>query len=586
MGRSPILADAYDLYPAAPVPAGSISRGFRAIARNLAHNRNIRVDGYIGVFWQDFKKHLQSAFAVLGIQPQWIDVSLALKSESEINNLAGPCLGGNDPLFGKRFEGILVDLFDKRQLGSLHPDVQGNCTIFYGCGAGLIECDGPLVYVDLPKSEVQFRSRAGSINNLGVLLPTDPKTTYKRFYFFDWPVLNRHKKAIIRQVDWFLDEQRPDQPSAIRGDTLREAFDQLSHGVFRVRPWFESGPWGGQWIKRRIPQLPQNVINYAWSFELITPENGLLFDDGQHLLEVSFDWAMYHNAREILGDYENRFDCNFPIRFNFLDTFAGGNLSVQCHPRTEYIQKHFGEPLTQDECYYIVDCEPGAEVYLGFVEDIDPVKFGKALKGSLADGKAIDVKHYVNTEPSHKHELFLIPGGTVHCSGANNLVLEISATTYIFTFKMYDWQRLDLDGKLRPLNIDRAMENLYFDRKGTRVSEEFVSRPVEISRGVDWRLVHLPTHREHFYDVHRFEFDTEVTGYTEGSPHVMALVEGSSVIVETKDGLRRPFSYAETFVVPAATESYKLLNAGDRRAKVVKAFIKPESVEKRRPDVP
>ena len=158
-------------------------------------------------------------------------------------------------------------------------------------------------------------------------------------------------------------------------------------------------------------------------------------------------------------------------------------------------------------------------------------------------------------------------------------MLEISATTYIFTFKMYDWQRMDLDGKPRPLHIDRAMDNLCFDRKGARISKEFLSRPVTIEGGDDWCLVHLPTHSEQFYDVHRFEFDTEVTGFTDGSPNVMALVEGTSVIVETKSGMRQQFSYAETFVVPAAAESYRLINAGPKRAMVVKAFVKPSALE-------
>jgi len=561
------------------VPPGTIDLGFKAIAEKLVGCETIRFDGFGGVFWDDFRSQLHKAFAELGIEPNWVDISVALKKEWEIDHLTSPCLGGDDPLFGKRFEGKMIDLFDDQLLASIHSEVGSDCTIFYGCGAGLVDCGGPLLYVDLPKSEVQFRSRAHVICNLGVSIPTDPKATYKRFYFFDWPILNQHKAAIIHQVDWFIDEQRPNEPSITSGEILRQALDQISSGVFRARPWFESGPWGWQWIKQLIPDLPQEVPNYAWSFELISPENGLLFSDGEHLLEVSFDWLMYHNAQEILGDHERRFGYDFPIRFNFLDTFEGGNLSLQCHPQAEYIQENFGEPFTQDECYYIIDCAPESKVYLGFVEEIDPSAFGEELRRSLAKGTEIDVDRYINSEPTHKHELFLIPGGTVHSSGVNNLVLEISATTYIFTFKMYDWQRMDLDGMPRTLNIDRAMENLQFDRKGDRIAKEFVSRPMVLSHGDDWRLVHLPTHSKQFYDVHRFEFNSAVESLTEGSPHVLSLVEGSTVIVETKSGMREQYSFAETFVIPAAAESYRLINTGPQRAMVVKAFLKSSSIQ-------
>ena len=299
----------------------------------------------------------------------------------------------------------------------------------------------------------------------------------------------------------------------------------------------------------------------------------MLESDGR-LLEISFDFLMFHDHAAVLGESAERFGYEFPIRFDFLDTFDGGNLSIQCHPRPEYIRAHFGENFTQDETYYILDCKPGARVYLGFRDGEDPMVFRAELERSLREVVAIDVDRFVNSVPSHKHDLLLIPNGTIHGSGKDNLVLEISATPYIFTFKMYDWMRLDLDGRPRPLNIERAFENLYFDRRGERVERELIARPRVVCSGEGWRLVHLPTHSEQFYDVHRFDFFHQVEASTDGSCHVMNLVEGSSVIVETANGLRQRFNYAETFVVPAAAGRYRLINEGQGMARVVKAFVK------------
>jgi mannose-6-phosphate isomerase class I len=184
------------------------------------------------------------------------------------------------------------------------------------------------------------------------------------------------------------------------------------------------------------------------------------------------------------------------------------------------------------------------------------------------------VEKYVQVHDAHKHDFFLIPNGTVHSSGKDNLVLEISATPYIFTFKMYDWVRLDLNGKPRPINIDHAFNNLDFSRKGAKVQEELISKQEVIGRGDNWQLVHAPTHAEHFYDVHRLEFTGTVTVETGGKCHVLMLVEGESVIVETANGFRQRYSYAETFAVPAAAGSYKIFNEGGATAKVVKAFVK------------
>jgi hypothetical protein len=139
---------------------------------------------------------------------------------------------------------------------------------------------------------------------------------------------------------------------------------------------------------------------------------------------------------------------------------------------------------------------------------------------------------------------------------------------------MYDWMRLGLDGQPRPLNIQRAFENLNFERQGRRVQAELISKPYKLKGGDNWSLIHLPTHRDHFYDVHRFEFKDTVESTTDDSCQVMNLVEGKSIILETEDGMRQRIHYAETFVVPAGARRYRLINEGPAIAKVVKAFVK------------
>ncbi|QIL41920.1 hypothetical protein G7074_23220 [Pedobacter sp. HDW13] len=568
-------ADGYNLYPVHALGEGKIFDGYAALASWIIEKRTVIIDGYVGVFWRETELALQQIFTNKNLKVNWLRTTSQMKSADVVQESVNPFLGEAKSVWGKKTTLKLADFFEPGFTQS-QPDTACEINIVIGMGASLVNWDAPIIYLDIPKNEIQYRMRAGSVTNLGATTTASAFEMYKRFYFVDWEVLNKHKAEILNRISIVADAQHKSSVKWIAANELKKGLKHISQSVFRVRPWFEAGAWGGHWLQENIKGLNKDEVNYAWSFEMIVPENGIVFESNGNLLEVAFDFLMFSENQAVLGKHASVFGTEFPIRFDFLDTMSGGNLSIQCHPSLKYIREEFGENITQDETYYILECKEDAKVYLGFQEDINPIEFNQALVKSQQLRQEINIEDFVQVHDAQKHDLFLIPNRTVHSAGANNMVLEISATPYIFTFKMYDWVRLGLDGQPRPINIEHAFKNLDFNRKGKVVTNELISKPSVIEKGEDWELIHLPTHREHFYDIHRMEFDTEITVKTNNACHILMLVEGTTIKLKNTDGQLSEFHYAETFVVPAAAESYTLINTGSGKAKVIKAFVKDD----------
>jgi mannose-6-phosphate isomerase class I len=194
---------------------------------------------------------------------------------------------------------------------------------------------------------------------------------------------------------------------------------------------------------KEVCNLPENNSNYAWSFDGVPEENSIKLKFGKDVIELPANDIVFFNPIELMGSRVHaRFGLQYPIRFDLLDTYEGGNLSLQVNPLTEYIYDKFGMSFTQDESYYILDAKEDAVCYLGFKNGVDPVKFEKDLTKATKGKKSFNAEKYVNKFVVKKHDHLSIPAGTIHCSGENTLVLEISASNYIFTFKLWDWDRL------------------------------------------------------------------------------------------------------------------------------------------------
>jgi hypothetical protein len=440
------MTSAYDKFPFVAVPDANRACvvGWDAIAACLkqaiaarASARTVLVvEAYPGVDEAQLSRELKARLRpALTLHPRD-----AMLPPERIDALVAPFLGGDDPVFGFLSGLKLPDFFDPAKTASLRSKVEQTTlglALIVGCGATLVHAPDILVYADLARWEAQLRFRRNEASNLGIDNATlAASLQYKRAFFVDWRVADRWKRPLIAEWDFVLDTNNPGLPKLVEGEAVRRGLRHAVTRPFRVVPFFDPAPWGGQWMKE-VCDLDRREPNYGWGFDCVPEENSLLLGFGDARLELPAIDLVFDQPIALLGQKVHaRFGCEFPIRFDFLDTMGGGNLSFQVHPLTDYIQQNFGMHYTQDESYYLLDAGPGASVYLGLRDDVDPEAMLRELAAAQADGTRFDAERYANQWPAKKHDHFLILAGTVYCSGAQSMVLEISATPYIFTFKI------------------------------------------------------------------------------------------------------------------------------------------------------
>jgi mannose-6-phosphate isomerase class I len=577
----------YDRFPFVAVPDGEdrCVQGWDAIAarlrRELELKRNDKsvlvVECYAGVNEAQLLAELQARLLpVLAVR-----ASEAMLPPEQIDRLVAPFLGGDDPVFGWLSGLTLPQFFHPAGVEALRRRIAGvtsGLVLAVGCGASMVADADLLVYADLARWEAQNRFRRDEASNLGVVNPAlAAGLQYKRAFFVDWRVCDRWKRPLIADWDFVLDSNDPRQPKMAEGEAVRRGLRHAVTRPFRVVPFFDPAPWGGQWMKE-VCDLDRSVVNYGWCFDCVPEENSLLLGFGDLKLEIPSLDLVFHQPRALLGDAVHaRFGDEFPIRFDFLDTMGGGNLSFQVHPLTEYIQQTFGMHYTQDESYYILDAADDGCVYLGLRENIRPADMIRDLEAAQSGGPPFDADAYANRWPAQKHDHFLIPAGTVHCSGRNTMVLEISATPYIFTFKLWDWGRLGLDGKPRPIHIRHGAANIQWNRTTGWVRDHLRNCAVPVDGGYGWREERTGLDVREFIETRRHWFTTTVAHHTQGSVNVLNLVEGRAAVVESPNHAFEPLvvHYAETFIVPAAVGAYNIrpLDA-QRECATMKAFVR------------
>lgn len=203
--------------------------------------------------------------------------------------------------------------------------------------------------------------------------------------------------------------------------------------------------WGGNRLRKEYGKA-SDADRIAESWELSCHKNSESIISNGEFKGETLTAFIEQQGKEVLGENCKKFEY-FPILIKLID--AKDNLSVQVHPDNEYAMRVEGE-YGKTEMWYIVDCNPGAELLYGFKRNITKDEFERRIK----DNTLLEV---LNNVPVHKGDVFFIKSGTLHAIGKGILIAEIQQNSNT-TYRIYDYGRMGADGKPRQLHIKKAVE--------------------------------------------------------------------------------------------------------------------------------
>lgn len=310
-------------------------------------------------------------------------------------------------------------------------------------------------------------------------------------------------------------------------------------------PQLKEKIWGGARLALQLGKDSNGNIGESWEISGVKDNvsvvsNGIL--KGRSLTELL---ELYHE--ELLGkSVAERFGNEFPLLFKFID--AREDLSVQLHPN-DTVAKQRHNSFGKTEMWYILNTEKDGRLILGFNRKMDEATYLKYL----SEGNITEILH---SEKVAKGDVFFIAPGTVHAIGAGVLLAEIQQTSDI-TYRIYDWDRPGIDGAMRELHTDLALDVIDFGSSNTKLQfSEIADETVAICKSAYFEANSLKLTQNFQKNISNID-----------SFVVYMCVEGEAIITSTRVPLEasakgEPLKKGETLLIPACARQLTIETQG------------------------
>ena len=581
----------------------SVAKRFAAPVIDKAREANqiVAFDGYATADWKLFLNLLARECKAAGVEFVSIDQNAeCFKSGREIDDMIDPLLIWDteiDPtlLYGKIYKGGYEGILDEEKTKAFEEKVagmrngSGKVVAVYGYGCLIprfrdlydVTC-----FFDLtPKTSI-LRIRRGEYSNIGKERPDLVNRVIRRCYYCDFEMSVCSRRELLKNsaIDFYFLSDDPQNIQMLPFGAFADICAQLVKYPFRAKPCYLEGVWGGSYMKK-LRNLPDNMRNAAWVFDFIPMEVSVLVEVGNEKLDINFCSFVCKEGVNLMGEgCVNKFHGYFPIRFNWDDSYhSTGNMSIQCHSGSAYNREHYGEFGRQDESYYVCVTGHDAKTFIGFRDDADIPQFFREIEAADKEHKPCDYMKYVNYEESRPGLQVMLPAGTIHSSGRNQVILEIGSLTIgSYTYKTYDYLRLDFDGKQRPIHTRLGEENVAQHRRASVIHDPespdyIVQKPRVAVEGDGWKEIILGENEQLYFSLRRLDFEKTCRQDTCGERfHVLSLVDGDQVLVRSVAHPERCFKmdFLDIVCVPADMGEYEIVNLGKEPVMVHKTMLR------------
>lgn len=572
-----------------------VTQGTDAVVTALAAlakpGTRLGLDGWYGVNWPALIDRIVAAAEVEVVA---IDASELFVSPEQIAAYQAT-YETDDPSFGwVNSEGVLEDLLDAERIAALRDRLAearggGAAVLVYGPAACIAALEGEYdtrVYVDFTMQPMLWQMWGGELVTFG-RKEANPDYFWKKYYYNDFYLLYRQKKVAFAAMDYYVSAVRDDALVMLGREVYDKVIDELVLRPIKQVKILQPGPWGAYRYRDlwEVDGLECNAWNELAGIELSIMvelgEGAPLFMPTQNIMQRPEQLVGKH----VMTEYPDLFPLQVWLDDGYFPkpvSFERSSMPIHDHPSTDYVREHFNEPLGRYETYYIVESYAGSSTWMGYHEDADLEEWERLCVESQNRVEIPNWQDYVVRWDTNVGDLFLIPPGTTHGHGGNQMILEMDTGPSVagteYSFFTYDFARPTWDDQTKtmtapPMKMHTAhsFDNHKWIRK-SRVESHHRARPIAIDGDGKFRKDQYTSLPEMPFHIERVFMEKRAVNDTEGKyMHIATLTEGSRVTVRSLAHPERETTIdrLQACTIPAGMGEYEFINLDGSHAMVV-----------------